>query len=138
MMRRSLPLAPCLVAAILCQASCSWITGADDDESRIRVDSIAAPASVGVNDTLRVTLYGVVGRNGCYALDRIDTHRTTNSIELSVWGRHKRGGGVVCTQAVVFLRHGYTIPPPLAVPFSVLVRQPDGSRLTRPIPVSGF
>ncbi len=25
--------------------------------------------------------------------------------------------------------------PPLAVPFSVLVRQPDGSRLTRPIPV---
>jgi hypothetical protein len=135
MTRRLRLLASCLAAAIVGQASCSWITGVDDDEFRIRVDSIVAPASVGVNDTLRLTLYGFVGPSGCYSLDRIDAHRTTHSIELTVRGRHRSGRGVACTQAMVFLNHLYAVPPPLGIPFSVQVRQPDGSLLTRPIPV---
>jgi hypothetical protein len=122
------------LVTVVALSSCSWITGSDDDEYRIRVDSIAVPASVGASDTLRVTLYGYVGSSGCYSLDRIDALRRNHSLELTVWGRHRTGGNIVCTQAVVFLREPYAIPPPFADPFSVVIRQPDGSHLTVAVP----
>ncbi len=116
-------------------SSCSWITGTDEEEYRIRVDSITAPASVRAVDTLRLVLHGVVGPDGCYRFDRIDERRLTNGVELAVWGIHETGSGLECLHVVVMLNEPYEVVPPLPDPFTVFVRQPDGSRLERSIAV---
>jgi len=126
---------PLVLIALIATVSCSLISGDDYDHFRIRVDSIVAPDTAASGDSLRITLFGFVGPDGCYSFDRIDSRRTTNSVELSVWGRHRTGRGFACTHAVVELRQSHVVPPPLGIPFSVIVVQPDGSRLNRPIDV---
>lgn len=125
---------PLFVSAAAWLCSCSWITGVDTRDYRIRVDSIAAPARASAGDTLRFVLHGTVGPDGCHKLERIDEYRSLNSVELVVWGQEKTGN-VGCTLAVIELHHAYAVAPPLGDPFSIIVLQPDGSRLVRSLPV---
>jgi hypothetical protein len=111
------------------------ITGADEDVYRIRVDSISAPAKVGSLDTLRIVLHGVVGPDGCYRFDRIESRRLVDGVELAVWGVHDTSRDVGCTLMVVPLNESHEILPPFPLPFTLFVRQPDGSRMERPIPI---
>jgi len=132
---RSVASIAALLGAQVALASCSWITGADDDRYRVRVDSISAPTSIRPTDTLRVVLYGDVGRDGCYEFDRIEARRFASSVELTVCGAYVGGPEVACVQIVTKLHESYAIPPPLSNPFTVAVRQPDGSRLEREVRV---
>lgn len=96
----------------------------------IRVDSlVAAPARVG--DTLWVTYHGVIGSNLCYQLDRVEESQVPDSVVVVLHG--VRQLGVPCQQALSILTSVRRYLPPRRSPFTVVVRQPDGSFLRKTV-----
>lgn len=96
----------------------------------IRVDSIVA-APAGVGDTLTVTYHGVVGSNLCYALDRVEESQVPDSVVVLFHG--VRQLGVPCEQTFSILTSVRRYLPPRRSPFTVVVRQPDGSFLRKTV-----
>ena len=103
------------------------------DSFVIRVDSISAPASIALADTLTARFFGSVGSDGCSRLERVEKRRDEGLIELRFHGTRK--GGVDCIQMPVSLDHEERIVPPLPDPFTIRVLQPDGAPLERVVGV---
>ena len=101
----------------------------------IRVDSIAVPASVAANDTLRAHFYGAIGPDGCWSLEGVDRQATTASLDVTFRGKHFVPSGSGCTAMPVALAHTELVAPPLDTPFTITVHQPDGSLLRRLVTV---
>jgi hypothetical protein len=97
----------------------------------IRVDSIAVPASVAANDTLRPRFYGPIGPDGCWSLDGVDRQTTSASLDVTFHGKHFVPSGSGCTAMPIALAHTELVAPPLNTPFTITVHQPDGSLLRR-------
>ncbi|MEZ4587166.1 MAG: hypothetical protein R2909_12255 [Gemmatimonadales bacterium] len=115
-------------------ASACGLFGPTSDDFVIAVDSIGGPLAVSAAVAFDQRLYGMVGPNGCYSLREVRMTRSPASAEVTVVGR--RRNGAVCTQEPVYLGGvAVTIVPPVMDPFTLRVRQPDGSTLTKTIRV---
>lgn len=101
----------------------------------IRVDSIAVPASVAANDTLRARFFGAIGPDGCWTLESVDRQSTSASLDVTFHGKHYVPSGSVCTAMLVTLAHAELMAPPLDTPFTITVHEPDGSVLSRLVTV---
>jgi len=95
----------------------------------VKVDSLAVPDSFPHTESLRVQLFGTIGRNGAYTLDRVDAVRSERELNLTVWGEFDRRAKEV-TQGFTRLDRSYSIYPVTQGPFRIRVHQPDGSTLT--------
>jgi hypothetical protein len=105
------------------------------DHFLIRVDSIAVPASVASNDTLRAHFYGAIGPDGCSTLESVDRQSTSASLDVTFYGKHFVPSGSGCTAMPVALAHTELVAPPVDTPFTITVHQPDGSVLRRLVTV---
>lgn len=117
-----------LTAGILFSHACDGIAGPDHEDFVVRVDSLQVVSAGSATDSLRIRLFGVVGPDGCHALQRIDADAVTEMLEITVYGRRKVGDAT-CTQLEVRLDEIVSAPPPWVPPFSIIVHQPDGSTL---------
>ncbi len=127
-----------IVAGVLLTGAFSGcgILGPSSSHYTIRVDSLSAPAAVARTDTLRVRFFGVIGPDGCWSLESVDRQVSTSSLDVTFRGLHEQGGGIACTQMVVYLDRRESVAPPLAGgSFTITVHEPDGSKLTRTIAV---
>ena len=78
------------------------------------VDSLDVPDRIGTSDTLTVGLYGTVGPNGCYSLNRLDVERAEQRGEIVPVVQQVRAENVMCTAAIVELDTSLTLAPPFA------------------------
>lgn len=102
-----------------------------------RVDRMDVPDRIAPADTLSVHLSGIVGPNGCYALDRIETDRDSNEVTLRPVVQPPTSDDQACTMALVPLDTTHRIPPPFEVgPLSVTVPQEDGPAVTATVTVT--
>lgn len=118
-------------------ASCSSnaLSDASADSTVAEVDSIDVPAEIASSDTLSVHLYGMVGPNGCYSLDRIEEERAPGQITLLPVVHHRTGG--VCTMALVPLDTAHDVAPPFEEgTLKILIPQPDRPDVTATVTIN--
>ena len=123
-------LAQIVLAGSLAVAGCDML-GPDTREFVIRIDSIKAPGAVSGGAAFDVKFYGFVGPNGCYSFKEFRVEKSSSSADITVLGERTTG---LCAQALVFLTgQPLTIQPPVSDPFTLRVRQPDGTILSSTI-----
>ena len=96
----------------------------------IRVDSIAAPDTIGLGDTLNLEFFGTIGPNGCYKLGSVDRHVTSGTLGITFHGKQVDGN---CTQMFQLLDYPEEIAPPLMDPFVITVEEPNGNPLVKTV-----
>ena len=114
------------VAAILL-SGCDLLS--QTDHFVIRVSSIDAPSVIGPADTLKVRFIRHIGPDGCSSLYWVERHRQPASLEMKFHGAHDTDGD--CTQMPTDINYREDIVPPVPIPFTIIVHQPDGSVLGR-------
>jgi hypothetical protein len=96
---------------------------------QVPVDSIAAPDTVSASAAVQVTFFGTIGENRCWAFHRFRTVSSSSRIELKVIARYeedRRG----CTPGTVTLDGvTYTVEPPHAGDFRIVVAQPERDQM---------
>lgn len=120
-----------VIALLLSVAAAGCLTDLDVERYVVEVDEIIAPGTVAPADTLHVRFTGIVGTNGCYRLDRVETRLTGTGAVFRFHGEHHAPAGANCPDIIVPLNHVAVLPPPRGTPFTVSVEQPDGSTLDR-------
>ena len=83
--------------------SCITDPESDYQKFKIKIDKITFSDTVSVNDTLSIKFDGFIGPNGCYNFQNFETHKKSNDIHITVWGK-KPNYDAMCTQALVYLR----------------------------------
>ena len=135
---RSVLAALVVVLALLGISSCSDGTHPAFFEHSfpIWVDSLAAPAMIAVNDTLELQFWGYVGPNDCHTFGGFTAEWADHAVELTLWYHYYRRTNVGCQPEPLYLvGEPYRIDPLPAGPFTVAVKQPDGSSFERTIQV---
>ena len=130
-----LSLAALLIIAYGCSAPRTMtFPGTQDPASDyyvIKIDSLEINST---SNPTRVIARGIAGNNGCERFVLADTERIGYQMHVTFWGaRPKQPQG--CTQALVPLRHELLLPTVASNPNTgvntIVVRQPDGTRLLR-------
>lgn len=103
-------------------------------EFTVPIDSVRAPQAVARGDTLRVRVWGGVGRDQCSRLKRIVRTRGAGNLSLQFVGERREDGD--CLLAPVFLDHLETIAPPHTGAILIRVVQPNGGELSRLVQVT--
>lgn len=125
-----LAIALLIFAGAFAAAGCDFL-GPEVDEFVIQVDSVQAPGAVSGGAPFEVRFYGFVGPDGCYSFKDFRVSRTQNAADVTVIGQHHQRSGIACADALVFLDgRPLTIEPPVSDPFTLRVRQPNGTVLT--------
>ncbi len=111
-----------------------FITCGDDVhpvEFVAHVDRIDAPAWVAADESFEVTVEGNVGPDGCHRLQRVETVRHADRIEITVYGeRLVPSRSVVCSDEVSVFEQRIFLDPPFGDDaFTIIVYQPDGPPL---------
>ncbi|MGQ0765632.1 MAG: hypothetical protein ACT4OZ_08200 [Gemmatimonadota bacterium] len=114
-----------VLAALVSSAACRL--GDDVSGFIVRVDSIGAPNSIRSADTLAIRFWGSVGPDQCSRLIGVERAGGPGLLRIAFRGERKSGN---CAQMPVSLQHIERVAPPLADPFRIEVRQPDGEILS--------
>lgn len=123
------------IAAVGAGAGCNIVSPADGlQQYIIRVDSLTAPASVAANDSLPLKFYGALP-DGCHQYSHLEALVGPQRVEVTVFGTMKTGKNVACTLIYGIVSPTLKAPPPHTNPVTVVIHQPNGSELTRQIPV---
>lgn len=119
---------------------CSMGVQSDEDLPEFHVaevDSIDVPERIAPTDTLSVRLFGTVGPNGCYSLDRIKEDRSDGQLTVTPVVRYERADDVACTMALVPLDATYEAEPPFDKgTLQVVVPQSDDPDVTATVEVT--
>lgn len=100
----------------------------------VKVDSIQMPDTIQFGDTLKIELFGTIGENGCYSLDKIEPVFEDSIITVSVWGLNS--GSDVCPDVMVYL-DGTTIAFTglQKETYQIIFLQPDDGKLEQQVVV---
>lgn len=107
--------------------------GLEPTEFIVRVDSMSAPDAIAATDTLIVRFWGKLGPDLCSRLEGVETARGPGTFEVTFRGERSVRGQ--CLQMPAALMDDETILPPMQDPFTIRVRQPDGTVLTKTVRV---
>lgn len=113
-----------LSAAVFILSSCTSTTEPDREKFIIDVDSISAPQSINLNDTLRIQFWGIIGSNGCYSFGNFESNTSGEQLTITPWGYYTEAGA--CTDAIVELRgEEFKVVPEKKGTISIIISQPD-------------
>lgn len=94
----------------------------------VKVDSIAHPSAVRLNDTIAIQLFGTIGENGCYSFSYFDATLEPRTLDLAVIGEYT--GETICPDVMVYLDgKEYRCVATEQGWFKVNIRQPEGEPL---------
>jgi hypothetical protein len=114
---------------LLSQYSCTTEPENDYTYFKIMVDSLSHPDTISVNDTLKIKFYGTVGPDGCHSFSHFENRKSTNELEITVWGS-KPNFETVCPTVIVYLdgKECKTVLNQIGI-FQIKVNQPGNSFL---------
>jgi len=97
----------------------------------IQVDSVMAPDTVTPRTVFDIRLYGIVGPNSCYSLEKAYCYVTdTKEIQIEVRGRYQYDG-ITCAQAVVYLDTKVETNVPSPGIYTIKVLKQDNSYIEK-------
>jgi hypothetical protein len=97
----------------------------------IQVDSVMAPDTVTPRTVFDIRLYGIVGPNSCYSLEKAYCYVSdTKEILIEVRGRYMYEG-VACAQVVVYLDNKVETNVPSAGIYTIKVLKQDNTYLEK-------
>ena len=130
MSNRLLKLACGFIATIF--AACTSSTESVSSEFIARVDSVSGPTAVSGGIAAEQHLWGTVGPKGCTIFKEVRSTRVASTMDVTVIGEHV--AGATCSSGSVSLNGlDVHIEPLILNDFSLVVHQPDGSKLVRRI-----
>lgn len=105
-----------------------------DYEYRVHVDSVEAPTSVSLGDTVVIRFYGVVSPDDCGSFLRIEDTPHGQEIDFSVWAIRRQQ--VVCSSVMVYLQgEEYRFVATKGGTTTITIYQPNGLTLQHLIEV---
>lgn len=117
-------------AMLLIVSSGCEVFGSGTQDYIVRVDSIAAPSSIGPDEPLTIRFLGSIGPSGCYRLVDIRSARGPNVFEIRFDGEYRNA---LCTLDPIPLDHEVQLPPPFQDPFRIRVIRPSDPPLERTV-----
>lgn len=85
-------LGSCFICSLLLIGGCKLGTsGLDYKEYTIQVDSIQAPDTIALGDTLFIKFYGTIGNSGCFSFSRFVGGVNQRNIDITVLGKYAMG-----------------------------------------------
>lgn len=82
----------CFICFLFLMGGCNvGSSGLSYKEYTIQVDSIQAPDTITLGDTLIVRFYGTIGDDGCYSFSRFVGGVTDRNIDVTVLGKYAMG-----------------------------------------------
>lgn len=94
---------------------------------KVKIDTLTVQDTIQVTDTLKISLKGLIGKDGCYSFHRYESYKYNNMLDLTIWGKHEKL--TACTLALVYLDDIYRVFPVSQGNFYININQPDGSVL---------
>ena len=95
----------------------------------VTIDSVQYEPSIVLGDTAVLRLYGFIGYNLCYGLDRFESHFQPLRLDLTAWGVYP-AHPYVCAQVVSRLYgEKFSFVPTAQGEFIVVIHQASGSTL---------
>ena len=101
----------------------------DDNLFVIKVDSLKAPVSVTVNDTITLNLFGTIGTNGCYSFSHLEDKIEPLAVDLTAWGNAPTNDDILCPDVMIYLNEEYKIATTQKGTFIIRIHQPNNSVL---------
>jgi hypothetical protein len=127
---------PGLLLLLFAVWSCNWFASWDDSyDYQIKIDSVTFPQTwVNEGDTLKVAFWGKIGDDDCCSFARFDVTSTSDSSSFVVMAHKRVQYRVLCHSGVVMLDGKiYRIYPVSEGTYTIIVNQPDGSKLEKQI-----
>lgn len=123
------------VTAVAALSACaSGGSGAVENEGTIQ--HVEAPASIGADEELVLTVHGVAGPNLCHALVRIDRTRSEGRLTLRAITASSEREGTMCAQALAEFEEEVRVPPPFRTgTFEVAVEEDGAVRVVERVQV---
>ena len=116
-------------SVLLLLYACSTEPENDYTYFKITIDSLSHPDTIFVSDTLKIKFYGFVGPDGCHKFSRFEEQKTSNVLELTVWGS-KPNFQTACPEVLVYLAgEEYKTVFNQAGLYHIKINQPDNSFL---------
>lgn len=93
---------------------------------KVKVDSIQAPNSVNLGDTVVVRFFGTIARDGCSSFSRFEDLLGNLTVDLTVWAQRKKA--FACPTVMVYLDgKEYKFIGTKMGQLTITIHQPDGS-----------
>ena len=95
---------------------------------KIKIDSVQAPASVFLRDTVKLRVWGIIGANSNYSFSNLESSLSNSKIELTFIGKHMPA---YTAEDVIIQFQGDVFPivPISKGPFEIIINEPDRSAL---------
>ncbi len=119
---------------LLLLAACGEPKFVQSAKFHIAVDSINTPATISATAPFTVRFFGLIGPSDCFSFDRFETQKSDSAVDVVAVGNYYTTGQCRA-QEVRLDGQELQVPPPFSDPFTVVVHQPSGARLTHVIPV---
>lgn len=134
-LKKSLPGITILTLSLLLLVSCS-LENKTHQPFLIYTDSIQAPDTVNAGVVFEVKLFGIIGPNGCYKLEKIYSYQNyENEVMIEPWGVYIYDGSP-CTTAITYLNNKTELTITTPGNYTIKVIRPDYSFLEKVITVN--
>ncbi len=125
-----------LLAALVLAFSACKLDSKTTQPFVIYVDSLKVPDVITANVLFRVKLYGTIGPNGCYKLEKLYTYPTPqNEVIIEPWGLYIYDG-TPCTTGVTYLKDSVDVNISATGVYTLKVLRPDYTFLDKVITVN--
>lgn len=123
-----------LPASILLLFSCS-LESKTQQSFLIHTDSIQAPDTVYAGVAFDIKLFGIVGPNGCYSLQKIYHYQNLeNEVFIEPWGMYNYDG-TPCPTVIIQMNETVGITIPASGKYTLKVLRPFDNSLDKAITV---
>ena len=115
------------IASVFCFLSCNTIQPEQGViQYKVKVDSIQAPNSVSLGDTVVVRFFGTIAPDGCSSFSRFEDLLGDLTVDLTVWAQRKKA--FVCEAVMIYLDgRPYKFIATRIGQMTITIHQPDGS-----------
>jgi hypothetical protein len=101
----------------------------------IKVDSIHVPNAIVSNTPFEIDFFGTIGSNGCYRFEEFQNSISGNDILIEALGSFDSKAEVCPTVMVYLTGQKLTVTVPAPGYYTIKIKQPDNSTLSRQITV---